>query len=196
MTEHIPHVPTMISIVVLTMLSACATGQLPVVKKLDELTAVTITYNRTAITMSPDRPFDQATINDYVQIGAIEVNRAGTLHYYLWLGISDRSRMTSAIEGPEEYESIVLVIDGEKIQLDVHGWTAAAIGASETVYKKFYKTSVDAYYQVNLDHIQLLADANSLELHTTGPASKEFVPWHSPAKTKDELAEFLRTVLQ
>ena len=104
--------------------------------------------------------------------------------------------MTSAGEGPEEYESIVLVVDGEKIQLDVRGWTAAAIGASEPVYKKFYETSIDAYYQVNLDHIQLLADADSLELHTTGPASKEFVPWRSPAKTKDELAEFLRTVLQ
>lgn len=196
MSKHIPHAPMVTSIVVLTILSACATGQNPVVEKFDELTAVTITSNRTVVSLSPDRPFDRATANDYVQIGPIEVNQAGTLRYYLWLGISDGSGMTSAGEGPEEYESIVLVIDGEKTQLNVHGWTATAIGASEPVYKKLYETSVDAYYQINIDHIQLLADADSLRLHTTGPAPKEFSPWHGLAKTKDELAEFLRAVLQ
>lgn len=194
MAKHNPHTPTVLSIVVLTILSACATE--PVIEKFDELTAVTITYHRTTLTMSPDRPFDRETGNDFVQIGAIEVNRSGTPHYYLWLDISDGSGMKSASEGPEEYDSIVLVVDGEKIELNVHGWTAAAIGASEPVYKKLYGSSVDAYYQVEVDHIRLLTDADSLELHTTGPAAKEFVPWLSPAKAKDEMAEFLNTVLQ
>lgn len=196
MSERISQPSIAISIVVLTILSACAAGQLPVVEKLDEFTAVTITYSRTPIIMLPDTPFDRATAGDYVQIGAIEVNRTGTLQYYLWLGISDMNYMTSADERPEGYESIVFIADGEKFRLDVHGWTPAAIGAGEPVYKKPFATSVDAYYQVTLDHIQLLAEADVLKLRTTGSAPREFVPLFRQTTAKDDLAEFLRTVLQ
>ena len=196
MSERIPHLSTAIAIAVLAILSACAAGQPPVVEKLDEFTAVTITYSRMPIIMSPDTPFDRATMRDYVQIGAIEVNRMGTLKYYLWLGISDMNHMTSADKRPEGYESIVIIMGGEKFGLDVLGWTPAAIGASAPVYKKLFTTSVDAYYQVTLDQIQLLAEADVLRLHTTGSVSREFVPWYKQTTAKDDLAEFIRSVLQ
>jgi hypothetical protein len=129
-----------------------------------------------------------------VQIGAIEVNRAGTLTYYLWLGISDGSRMASTGEGPEEYSSIDLVVNDEIIRLDVLGWNTASIGIGDPVYQKLHRTSIEAYYQISLEHIQWLAEASTFELHTTGSAMKEFVPWYIQDKARNELSEFVRTV--
>jgi len=86
MSERSPHLSAVISIAVLAILSACAADQQPAVGHLDELTAVTIAHSRTPIIMSTDTISEW---REYVQIGAIEVNRMGTLQYYLWLGISE-----------------------------------------------------------------------------------------------------------
>lgn len=196
MSKRISHLSTVVPIAVLTILSACATGQQPAGEKLDGLTSVTITYSRTPIIMSPDTPYDRETKRDYVQVGAIEVNRMGARQYYLWLGISDMEHMASADKRPKGFEAIVLIVDGEKLRLNVRGWTPEAIGASEPVYNKIFTNSDDAYYQVTLDNIQFLARADDLKLRTTGSAPKEFIPWYEQTTAKNDLAEFLRTVLQ
>ena len=51
-----------------------------------------------------------------MQIGAIEVNRTGTLQYYLWLGISDMEHMARADRRPKGFESIVLIVGSEKFR--------------------------------------------------------------------------------
>jgi len=146
--------------------------------------------------MSPDASYDREIERDYVQIGAFEVNRMGTRQYYLWLGISDAKQMASTDKHPSGFDSIVLIVGGEKIQLDVLGWTPAATGTSEPVYEKLFATSVDAYYQVTLDQIQLLTDSDNLKLRTTGSTTKEFVSWYRQTTFKGDLAEFLETVMQ
>lgn len=196
MFEQIRHLSTAIWLTVPLVLSACATEQLSVVEKLDELTAVTITYSRAPIVMSIDRPFDPRDKRDYVEIGAIEVNRMGTLQYFLWLGISEMTDPESADTRPKGFESIVFIAGGEEFQLDVLGWTHEAIGTSQRVYKKLFSTTVDAYYEVTLDQIQLLTEANGMEFRTSGSMPKEFVLWYRPITAKNDLAEFLRTVLQ
>jgi len=191
------------SIAVLTILSACAAEQQPVVEKLDELTAVTITFSRTPIIMSTDTSLELATAGDhvqigrdYVQIGAIEVNRMGTLQYYLWLGISEVKYTESADTHPNGFESIVFIAGGEEFQLDVRGWTQETIGASEPVYEKLFRNTVDAYYEVTLEQIQFLTDVDSIKFRTIGPAPKEYVSWYRSITAKDDLAEFLSTVQQ
>jgi len=196
MSERIPYLSTAIPIAVLVILSACATGQLPVGEKLDEQTSVTITYSRTPLIMSPDTPYDREAVRDYVQIGVIETNRMGTLEYFLWLGISDYRHTVSADSHPNGFESIILTAGSEDIRVDVRGWTHKSIGASEPVYKKLFPNSSDAYYQITLDQLQLLIEADALRFQTTGSASKEFVPWYAQANAKSDLAEFLRTVLE
>jgi hypothetical protein len=101
------------------ILPACTTVQPTVLEKLDELTAVTITYGRTPMIMSSNTPYEREIDRDYVQIGAFEVNRMGTRQYYLWLGISDASQMASKDEHPNGFESITLILGSDKIQLDV-----------------------------------------------------------------------------
>ena len=178
------------------MLTACATEQAAVVERLDDLTAVTITHARTPIVMSPDTPFDAGAARDYAQIGVIEVNRMGSLQYFIWLGISEIEYPESVSQHPDGYESIILILDGDEFPLELGGWTHPAIGASQAVYRKLFNSSVDAYYEVELELIQLMSDAESVEFLTTGPSPKKFVSWYRQEKAKDELAEFVRIAQQ
>lgn len=194
MSERSQHLSTAISIAAFAILSACAAAQPPVVEYLDELTGVTITHSRTPFIMSTDTYSDVA--RDYMQIGAIEVNRMGTHQYYLWLGISEVKYTKSAYRPPRGFESIVFIVGEEKFQLDIGGWTQEAIGASEPVYEKLFQNTVDAYYEVTLEQIDLLTDADRIRFRTIGPAPKEYAPWYKSITAKDDLAEFLRIVSQ
>lgn len=186
----------MFSIVVLASLSACAAGQAPVVEKLDELTAVTYTHVRTPLILSPDTPLDRTQARDYVQVGMIEVNRMGSLDYYLWLGISDTEHVENSGMHHDGFKSIVLTLGDQKLPLDIYGWTHEAIGVSVPVYKKLFSTSIDAYYEVTLEHVRLLAEVDRMKLITSGSEPKEFVSWYTQTAAKKELAQFLSTVLQ
>ena len=194
--RRIPKLSKLISITVLAALSACATEQSAVVEKLDELTAVTYTFSRTPIILSPDTPLDRENTRDYVQIGAIEVNRMGTLQYYIWLGISEMNYEATTNKQPKGFESIVLDVGGEKIPLDVLGWTENAIGISEPVYKKLFSTSLDAYYQVTLEQIEILNEVDGIKLLTTGSEPREFVSWYRQDTARNDLAEFLQSVMK
>jgi hypothetical protein len=104
--------------------------------------------------------------------------------------------MQSTDRHPGEYESIVFASGGEDIQFDVHGWTEATIGTSEPVYKKLFRTSLDAYYQVTLEQIRLLIEADRIGFRTTGSAPKEFIVLYKPTTAKESLREFLSVVSQ
>lgn len=146
--------------------------------------------------MSAGAPFVREAPRDYLQIGVIEINRMGSLQYFLWLGISVIELMGSADADSVAFESIDLVIDGKTVRLDVHGWSPQAIGTSEPAYEKLFPNSLDAYYQVSLDDLQLLAAAQEFELHTTGPAPGKFVPWFKQSMAREDLSEFLRVVMR
>lgn len=194
MIRRIPHLAKAVSVAILASLPACTASQPTVVEKLDEKTAVTITYGRATMEMGLDPRFDPKIDRDSVHIGAIEVNRVGTIRYYLWLGITEVSQTKNETNHPEGFDSVVLIADTEKIRLDVYGWSADVIGAGEPVYTKLFPTSAEAYYVVTLDQIQLLADSGGILLRTSGSTPKEFVPSFGQAEFKNGLAEFLRTV--
>ena len=185
-----------ICIVVLATIVACSATQPAVVEKLDELTAVTITYGRTPLIMSPDTSFSKANERDFVQMGAIEVNRMGARQHYVWLGISEVEQMASADRHPAGYDSIVLIAGDRDIRLDVLGWSPQAIDASEPVYAKLFANSADAYYRITLDQIRLLSDTDKLKLRTTGSSAKEFVPWYEQAGFREDLGAFLGIVMR
>jgi hypothetical protein len=185
-----------VSVVLLSISTLCIAGKAPVVEKLDELTGVTITHSRTPLVMSPDSLYRPTQDKDYVEIGAIEVNRMGKLKYFLWLGISDIELLRRSELRPTEYESIVLLLDDQPLQLDLAGWTPAVIGAGEPIYKKFYESSVDAYYAVTLEQIQRLARADGIKVRTTGAEPKEFIPRFKTVQAKNDLAGFVRTVAE
>ena len=181
------------AVVLAVFVSACTARQPTVVIELDEITAASITYSQTSFVMSPDSNFRETNERPYVDIGAIEVNRNRVREYYLWLGIWDIN-YTTGTDKLEEFESIALLLDGEELPLDVRGWSHEVIGSSKPIYGKLFSDAVDAYYQVTLEQIRLLAEADGIRLRTRGSAPREFVPWYREEEAKADLAEFFRTV--
>ena len=189
-----PKNPNLILLAITVLVAACSAAQPTVVQKMDEQTAVTVTYGATPMVMSLDEPYGQSSQRRYIQIGSFEINRMGTRNYYLWLGISGLGENAMASGGASGLESVQLLLDDQSIDLEVTGWSHGAVGVGEPVYKKLYATSLDAYYPITLEQIQLLANATNPRLRTSGAESIEYVPWYQQALFKKDLDEFLGMV--
>ncbi len=172
-------------------IAGCAASPPTVNSKLDPLTAVTFTFSNTPFIFYRNAPSRAAFARSYLDMGPIEANRAGTFTYYLWFGTWNTSQTRAATDVRDELESILLFADGEPLSLSVSGWTPATIGASEPVYAKPFASSQDAYYQVTIDQIRLLAEAQDLRLQTTGSSPQEFELWDEQISARNDLQEFL-----
>lgn len=178
------------------LLGACATQQAAVVDRLDENTGVTVTYSRTPLVFSSGKTADSFPQMDLVQVGPVEINRMGTLEYYLWLGITEYRLRDNANSQPPQYESIELDLDGEKVRLDVAGWSYADIGTSEPVYNRLFNTSIDAYYAIELPQISRLIEANEIKLRTAGQDAVEYTLSFDARRAREDLREFHRSVME
>lgn len=191
MSVRIPSLSITVFVLVGVFVSACSAGQPTVVQKLDERSAVTVTYGATPMVMSVDESYGRSNERRYVQIGSFEINRMGNRTYYLWLGISglDESRMTSG--SAAAFESVELLLDNQSLNLNVVGWSPGSVGVGEPVYRKLYATSIEAYYPITLEQIQLLANSTMPKIRTAGTEPVEYVPWYQQAAFKKGLEEFL-----
>jgi hypothetical protein len=180
--------------VALVLLTACATPGDSVSEKMDPLTAVTVTYSNSPLIVYRDNPSHAAFARDLVSLGPIEVNKTGSYRYYLWLGIWSTLQSNNLDEQRDGFESIVLIVDGEPLLLDVAGWTPAAIETSHPVYAKPFASSLDAYYRVTADQIRLIAAADDLQLRTTGSAVREYELWGEQKAARNDLDAFLHRV--
>jgi hypothetical protein len=81
--------------------------------------------------------------------------------------------------------------DGEPRVLELSGWTAASVGASEPIYLKPVASSSDAYYEVTADYIRLLAESQDIRIRTTGPRGGGYEPWDNQVRALTSLQEFL-----
>lgn len=186
------NLPIRVSTLVFLFLAACAASAPGIIEKLDRTTGITITYVDTPLVLCRDTPGRAAYARDYAHIGPIEVNRSGVTKYYLWIGSWATMQRSSVSEHRDGFESIVIFADGEPLLLDLAGWTPDAIGASEPSYLKPVAASTDAYYQVTVDQIRLIAEARDIRLRTTGSSPKEFELWDDQASARINLAEFVR----
>lgn len=174
------------------LVGGCATAPPTVVEALDESTGASVTFAETPINLSLDTDFQRANTRPYVDIGAIRVNRNRVREYFLWLGIWDVDYAGKGNRQPTEFDSVVIVADGEPLALDIVGWTHAAIGSSRPLYKKLFPAAADAYYAVTLEQIGQLATAADIRLRTGSAPPREFVPWYRVERAKSALAEFFR----
>ena len=182
-------------LVSLLIAGGCATTPSePVIDKLDYNTGVTVTYSRTPFTFSPSGNTGDFSAAEFVQIGAIEVNTMGTLRYYLWLGISEPGYRDDSVDHPAGFESVEFDFDGEKVNVDVLGWSHESIGTSEPVYRGLYKSTRDAYYEVTLEQIEKLGQAQDVSFTTASTDSRQYTPWYRSVSPYEDLAEFSRVV--
>ena len=173
------------------MLTACANSNGAIHNKLDPLTAVTITYNETPLVFYRDNSGRAAFARNFVHLAPLEVNRSGGFRYYLWLGIWNTLQNDGAGESRDGFETVVVYADGEPLPLELAGWTAAAIGASEPVYLRPVSSAADAYYEVTVDQLRLIAASGELRIQTTGPRPQSYELWDEQKSAKADLIEFL-----
>ncbi len=159
--------------------------------KLDPVTAVTIVYSRTPFVFYRDDSGKAAFSRNYVHMAPLEVNRGGGFRYYLWLGIWNTMQEVREGEPRDGFGSIVIYADGEPLAMDIAGWSAAAIGASEGIFLRPVSSAADAYYEVTVDQLRMIAEARDLTLRTTESVQHSFELWDQQAGAKAGLREFL-----
>jgi len=179
------------TILVVLLLAACAGHSADTAHKLDSVTGVTITYSEAPMVFYRDNSGKAAHARNFVHLGPLEVNHMGDFRYFLWLGIWNTLQDVGSGDARDGFESIVIFADGEPLALDLSGWTATAIGASEPVYIKSVSSAADAYYEVTIDHLRVIAGATDLRIQSTGPRQRSFELWDNQAAAKASLQEFL-----
>lgn len=176
------------------VVAGCASSASTTNEYLDPLTAVTVTYAKVPLIMHRDVSGRAAYARDFVHAGPIQVNRSGSYRYYLWFGIWSTLPDVDVIEQRDGFESVVVFADGEPLQLDLAGWSASSIGASESAYHKPVASAADAYYEVTVDQIRLLGEANEIRLRTTGTKPASYEPWDDQRSAKNSIAAFVSYV--
>lgn len=173
------------------ILSACSSNAGLVRSKLDPVTSVTISYSQTPMVFYRDVSGRAAYARDYVHLAPLEVNRSGSYRYYLWLGIWNTMEDARPEPSQDGFESVVIYADGEPLPLEIAGWTADAIGAGEPVYLKPVASAADAYYELTVDQLRLIAEAQDVRLQLTGPRRESYEPWDDQTAARAALVKFL-----
>jgi len=176
----------------LALLASCAGNDTAVLQRLDPETGVTINRASAPIVMYRDMSANSAFGRDYVYVGPIQVNTMGQREYFLWLGIWGSSDSAERGRKMDDFETVVLYVDGEPLSLEVKGWTPGSIGASGDVYVKPVASALDGYYRVTVDQMRLIAESRDLELRAGSTRPQRYVPWDSPEDSSQALVAFLR----
>jgi hypothetical protein len=184
----------LLTAVALTALIGCSSTASLTTQKLDPLTAVTITFTQSPLVFYHDQSGRAAHARDYIHLAPLEVNRGGTYRYFVWLGIWN-TQQDSQTGGPRDgFESIVVLADSEPKVLELSGWTAASVGASEPIYLKPVASSSDAYYEVTADYLRLLAQSKEIRIRSSGSRGASYEPWDSQERALASLRKFVRDV--
>ena len=181
--------PGSMALVVL-LTSACSSNPGLVLSKLDPKTSVTISYNQSPLAFSRTVSANPAKSNEHVYLGPVEVNRSGDYRYYIWLASWNAADSVQLDRRHDRFESIDIIADGKPVTLKLTGSSMRAIGASESVYRKPVGWATEAYYDVTLDQLRMLADATELRLQYSS-TRETFELWDDRLASKAGLMAFL-----
>ena len=185
--------PLLFLLALVTAAGVCGCSSSPALtgEKLDPVTSATISYSEQPLVFYRDVSGRAALAKDFVYMAPVAVNHGGNYRYYIWLGIWTVAGEASTDATRDGFESILLIADGEPLQLEITGWTVDAIGVSEPVYSKPVASAADAYYELTLDQLRPLAEADNLRLLIGGNALDMFEPWDDQQRGKAALLEFM-----
>ena len=185
--------PLLFVLALVTAAGVCGCSSNPALtgEKLDPLTSATISYSEQPLVFYRDVAGRAALAKDFVYVAPVAVNRGGNYRYYIWLGIWTVAGEASTDATRDGFESILLIADGEPLQLEITGRTIDAIGVSEPVYSKPVASAADAYYELTFDQLRPLAEADDLRLLIGGNGRDMFEPWDDQRRGKAALLEFI-----
>lgn len=172
-------------------LGACAASPAALQEHLDRHTGVTVFRASAPLVFYKDSSARAAHARDYVYAGPIEIDRMGEIRYFMWLGIWSTMPVTEQAEQRDGFESVTIFADGEPLSLVIAGWNESAIGAEEAIYGKPVASAADAFYEVTLDQLRLIAQSRDLRLLTSGPRPAYFEPWDREQSAMEGLRRFV-----
>lgn len=171
--------------------SGCGVPGGPLRDQLDPVTAVTITSSTAPLIFYRDDSARAAYARDFVYVGPIRVNTMGRYRYFLWLGVWSAIPDAPPSVHRDGFDTVTLFADGEPLQLELAGWNPVSIGASESVYVKPVASAADAYYEVTIDQVRLLAAARDLRLLSTGRGGASYELWSNQGAAFEALQAFV-----
>ncbi|MDH4107913.1 MAG: hypothetical protein OEW35_06335 [Gammaproteobacteria bacterium] len=176
-------------------LAATACGSTAgLVEDLDPVTGVTTTRSSVPFVLYRDNSGQAAYARDYVYMGPISVNRMGSYRYYIWLGVWSTMRAQAGSDQRDGFETITVFVDGEPLSLDLHGWTADAIGLSVSPYPAPVASAADAFYEVTIDQIRLIGEAREVRIYAGVAAPATYEPWDSQAMAQAGWRRFVEEI--
>jgi len=187
--------PQVFLLLAMILLAGCGPSTEFVREKLDPVTVATVKSSSSPLIFYNDNSAHAAHSRDFVYVGPVEVNRMGSYRYYLWFGVWSTIPSSPPTAQRDGFESITLFADGEPLQLVLAGWGGNAIGLSESVYVKPVASAAEAYYEVTIDQIRLIAGSTDLRMLTSGPAQSDFELWDNQQSAFSGLREFLEGTL-
>ena len=182
-------------VVLLTILSlqACAERDLWPAEHLDQQTAVNITVMAEPWVYFRDAPMLAANARDYLNVGVIEINRAGTREY--WLGVISWSTIDrSVIAGAG------LPIQPRKVRLH---WLAASleltpvsdgrqsVGLSDPLFVEPQSKFTEAWYRLSIEQLAQLGKSAPAGVSLIGEAGQQtgFEQWRVNAVAMEQFQE-------
>jgi len=181
------------SLTLILLISACASSS-GIKEFLDPETGVTVSFSDTPLVLYQDRSGRAAFARDLVNIGPIQVNRMGRNRYYLWLGIWSTIKTTYDDSRADGYSLVTVYADGEPMLLNLAGWNSTAIGVSRPIYSRPVSGAHEAYYEVSIDQIRMLAEAQEIRVLTSGDRSTSYEMWDNSESATRGFREFLTSV--
>ena len=178
-----------------SLLAACALSSSVSPRTwLDERTAATVTAQEPTAVFAHEEQTRAANARDYVQIGAVEVNRAGSRRYYLvlysWSTIDRATVERDAID--DELVRSTLWADDRPIQLQRAPEGRTAAGVATSPFAAPAPSAIESWYPVTVSEIRALARARTLRLVAHGAATRrEYQPWQG---NQHGFAGFLRHI--
>ena len=174
-------------------LAGCAARDLWPVERLDPESAVNFTIMADPWIYSHDVPMLAANARDYLNVGVIESNRAGTRAY--WLGVVawstiDRSSLADAAPLGKPGK-LKLAWPGQSLELRPVAGGLAEIGAHETIFAAPQPVHEDAWYALTEAQFALIAKSppTSLSLLPENGVAIVHVPWHVEPRAMEQFLE-------
>ena len=148
-----------IALMAILVLAGCAERELWPEERLDPKTAVNVTIMAEPWVYSRDVPMLAANARDYLNVGVVETNRAGTRAY--WLGVIawstiDRSNLPNAVQ-PVNPGKIRLTLPDGLLELQPVPAGRETLGIGEVIFAGPQPASVEDWYALTTTQLSRLA---------------------------------------
>ncbi|MEO8223271.1 MAG: hypothetical protein ABI661_00550 [Gammaproteobacteria bacterium] len=148
---------------------------------LDEKTSATITRVEEPVAFFSDDPARAANARDYLYAAPLLVNQLGKRGWWLWLGqwsTIDRGVIGATVEA-SDLAKVVLLVDGEPMELDVGARADSLPGISQVPYATPVATAKSFYLPLTGSQLARLGRAATVAISTETAAGdvRVWQPW-------------------